>query len=98
MSDEHDDCGCEEDISHFLHNLDYFAKVCDSLKHIALTKTEVLNLFNTWLNGIEEQESVSTNPFIDMITDMISNSTENLDPDFSFSINLEEDDEDDENE
>ena len=98
MNDEHDDCGCEEDISHFLHNLDYFAKTCDAMKHIALTKTEVLHLFNTWLNGIEESESIPSNPFLDMITDMMSNTTENLDPNFSFSINLEEEDEDDENE
>lgn len=105
MSDDFerpDDCGCEEEIQHFLHNLDFFAKTCDNLKHIALSKSEVLNLFKAWfeLTSFEEEEEESPFGFFGRMMDAFGDSVNltDVEPNLSFNIDLdanEEDDDDD---
>ncbi len=111
MDDDGDwGCNCEDDIRHYLHNLDFFAGVADKMKHIALTKSEILALFNKWMEfmileekAIEEQ----TNPFFDMVRGFMQDAAEGVninlsdvsDPNFSFSMDtddLDEEGDDDE--
>lgn len=111
MDDADYDCECEEDMKHYLYNLDYFAGVADKMKHIALTKSEILALFDRWMDAIamshEHEEEMSDNPFMDMIRGFMQDAAEGVkinltdvdDPNFSFTMepsDLEEDDDDDE--
>jgi len=103
MSDDYDrpdDCGCEEDINHFLYNLGFFAKRCEELKHIALTKTETLNLFNTWLDLTfqdEHEEESSPLTFFSRMMDAFGDSVNlsSVEPNFSFSMELDDEGDDD---
>ena len=106
-----DDCECEADMKHYLYNLDFFAGLADKMKHIALTKTEILSLFDRWMDVIsishEDQEDNKINPFMDMIRGFMEDAADNVkinltdlkDPNFSFTMDpsdLEEGDDDDE--
>jgi hypothetical protein len=111
MDDSDWGCDCEDDIRHYLHNLDFFAGVADKMKNIALTKSEVLALFNKWMEfmTLEEKamESTVSNPFIDMIRGFMQEAAEGVDinlsdlsdPNFSFTMDtddLDEEGDDDE--
>jgi hypothetical protein len=110
MDDDYD-CECEEDIRHYLHNLDFFAGVADKMKHIALTKSEILSLFDRWMDVIsiehhDHEEESSMNPFMDMIRGFMEDAADSVkinltdlkDPNFSFTMepsDLEDGDDDD---
>jgi len=94
-------CDCEEDISHYLHNLDYFAGIAEKMKHIALTKSEILALFNHWMDNVatnydphDHEDNYNSNPFMDMIrgfmqdaADSVSINLSDIDnPNFSFTM------------
>ncbi len=112
MADDGDwGCNCEDDIRHYLHNLDFFAGVADKMKNIALTKTEVIALFNKWMEFmiLEEQAAVEeqSNPFLDLVRGFMHDAVEGVDinltdlsdPNFSFSMDtddLDEEGDDDE--
>jgi hypothetical protein len=104
------DCECEEDMKHYLHNLDFFAGVADKMKNIALTKSEILSLFDRWMDVIsishEDQEIDNANPFMDMIRGFMEDAADSVkinltdlkDPNFSFTMepsDLEDGDDDD---
>ena len=105
-------CDCEEDIRHYLHNLDYFAGIAEQMKHIALTKSEILALYKQWLEAIPKdydphEDNYNSNPFMDMIrgfmqdaADSVSINLSDIDnPNFSFTMDtsdLEEEGDDDE--
>ena len=109
MEDEFD-CMCEDDIRHYLHNLDFFAGVADKMKNIALTKSEVLTLFDRWMDAVaiashDEHEHESENPFMDMIRGFMKDAAEGVEinltdldnPNFTFNMepsDLDEDDDD----
>ena len=85
-----DDCGCEEDINHFVYNLNYFAARCHShLTALQLNKAEIMSMFKIWLQGVQEEEH---NPFMAFANDFINNSGSFSIEDFTFG---EEEDEDD---
>ena len=110
MDDESFDCECEEDIRHYLHNLDFFAGVADKMKHIALTKSEVLALFDRWMDAYAVSEHTPEdyepqNPFMDMIKGFMEDAADSVkinltdlkDPNFTFNMepsDLDEDDDD----
>ena len=104
------DCECEEDMKHYLHNLDFFAGVADKMKNIALTKSEILSLFDRWMDVIsishEDPEIDNANPFMDMIRGFMEDAADSVkinltdlkDPNFSFTMepsDLEDGDDDD---
>ena len=108
--DEDYDCECEDDMNHYLHNLDYFAGVADKMKHIALSKSEVLTLFDRWMDVItvsHDHEEESDNPFMDLIRGFMKDAADSVkinltdvdNPNFSFTMepsDLEDEDDDDE--
>ena len=110
MDDESFDCECEEDIRHYLHNLDFFAGVADKMKHISLTKSEVLTLFDRWMDVYTVSEHIHEdteppNPFMDMIKGFMEDAADSVkinltdlkDPNFTFNMepsDLDEDDDD----
>ena len=86
MEDDYD-CECEEDIRHYLHNLDFFAGVSDKMKHIALTKSEVLTLFDRWMDAYtnnyahddyDGNDSETNNPFMDMIRGFMEDAADSV--------------------
>ena len=90
MEDDYD-CECEEDIRHYLHNLDFFAGVADRMKHIALTKSEVLTLFDRWMEAYtnnyahndydrdyDDRDSEPQNPFMDMIRGFMEDAADSV--------------------
>ena len=105
-------CECEEDIRHYLHNLDYFAGIAEQMKHIALTKSEILALFNQWMDNVGDQyshpeDNYNSNPFMDLIRGFMQDAAEGVsinlsdidNPNFSFTMDtsdLEEEGDDDE--
>ncbi len=100
--DESDDwdCQCEEDIRHYLHNLDFFAGVAEQMKHIALTKSEILALFHQWMEATVDQQyshendNYNSNPFMDMIRGFMEDAADSVkinlsdidNPNFSFTM------------
>ncbi len=91
MEDAGFDCECEEDIRHYLHNLDFFAGVADKMKHIALTKSEVLTLFDRWMDAYtnnyahndydrddNQNDSEPYNPFMDMIRGFMEDAADSV--------------------
>ena len=111
MEDDGFDCECEEDIRHYLHNLDFFAGVADKMKHIALTKSEVLTLFDRWMEAYtmsahrdyDDRDSEPQNPFMDMIRGFMKDAAEGVEinltdldnPNFTFNMEPSDLDEDD---
>ncbi len=101
----------EEDIRHYLHDLDYFAGVASQMKHIALTKSEILTLFTDWMDirGRDynrHEENYNSNPFMDLIRGFMQDAAEGVsinlsdidNPNFSFTMDtsdLEEEGDDD---
>lgn len=108
MEDEFD-CMCEEDIRHYLHNLDFFAGVADKMKNIALTKSEILTLFDRWMDAVamaddhDHDDSPSENPFMDMIRGFMREAADGVEinltdldnPNFTFNMEPSDLDEDD---
>ena len=98
MSDDYevpDDCGCEDDINHFLYNLNYFAARCHThLTALQLNKSEILSLFNFWvksitMSGVGED---THNPFMSFAEDFINKSGSFSIEDFTFGEEDEDDD------
>ena len=109
MEDEFD-CMCEEDIRHYLHNLDLFAGVADKMKNIALTKSEILTLFDRWMDATtggeylhDHDDAPPENPFMDMIRGFMKDAAEGVEinltdldnPNFTFNMEPSDLDEDD---
>jgi hypothetical protein len=96
MSDFSEDCECEEDISHFLHNLGFFHKtLLKSAPKLNLNDEQVLSLFKIWLQGIDSENMVETpmNPLQELFKQMFSGG-ENMPSGHPFSFRLYDDDED----
>jgi len=96
MSKEFNDCECEEDISHFLHNLGYFHKeLLKRAPDISLSTEQVLSLFNVWLKGIVEEEPSPSNPLNELFKQMFGQANaSNTSSDHPFSFRLYDDEED----
>ena len=99
MTDEFDDCDCEADIDHFLHNLGYFHKVLlEKVPQLNLTNGEVIGLFKVWLQGIvEDKDLTPPNPLHEIIRHMFSQSGDpNMSSGHPFSFRLYDDEDEDE--
>tara|TARA_B100000683_G_C12406044_1_gene521730 strand:- start:317 stop:655 length:339 start_codon:yes stop_codon:yes gene_type:complete len=93
---------CEDDITHFLHNLGFFHKtLLEKAPNLNLSTDQILDVFNLWLNANTEDEiqvmKVTSNPFQELLKQMFS-----PDPDahmsdghpFSFRLYDDEDEDD----
>jgi hypothetical protein len=94
MSDDYevpDDCGCEEDINHFLYNLNYFASRCHThLTAIQLNKNEIMGMFKYWMQSVTQEDE--HNPFMSFAEDFINKSGSFSVEDFTFDEEDEDDD------
>lgn len=97
MTEEFEDCDCEEDISHFLHNLGFFHKtLLKRAPKLNLNDEQVLSMFKIWLQGIEEdmvEDTPSINPLQELFKQMFG-SGGNMPSGHPFSFRLYDDDED----
>jgi len=96
MSDDYEvpeDCGCEEDINHFVYNLNYFAARCHShLTALPLNKSEIMAMFKIWLQGVQEDDPLEAhNPF-GFINDFLNQSGSFSIEDFNIEDEEDEDD------
>lgn len=77
LSDEGSDditC-CEDDITHFIHNLGFMHKTLgERAPNLTLTNEQVLDLYKVWLSGVVEEEKAAApvNPFQEIIKQMFS--------------------------
>lgn len=78
LSEDYDeDIGCcEDDITHFLHNLGFFHKtLLEKAPNLNLTTQQILDLYKVWLSGtIEDDNQTFTpvNPFQELLKQMFS--------------------------
>lgn len=103
MSDEEevdDITCCEDDITHFLHNLGFFHKTLgERAPNLNLTTDQILDMYALWLSSGEGEESgiAPVNPFQDIIKQMFgqaSNEDVGMSSGHPFSFRLYDDDED----
>tara|TARA_B100000902_G_C27320743_1_gene924270 strand:- start:1924 stop:2256 length:333 start_codon:yes stop_codon:yes gene_type:complete len=71
---------CEDDITHFIHNLGFMHKTLgERAPNLTLTNEQVLDLYKVWLRGIVEEEktvAAPVNPFQEIIKQMFSQASE----------------------
>ena len=105
MSDEEeidDITCCEDDITHFLHNLGFFHKTLgEKAPNLNLTTDQILDMYALWLQPNADDESGTTfapmNPFQEIIKQMFSqasNEDVGMSSGHPFSFRLYDDDED----
>ena len=96
MTDFSEDCECEEDISHFLHNLGFFHKtLLEKAPKLNLSDEQILSMFKIWLSGIDSENMGETpmNPLQELFKQMFSSGLD-TNSGHPFSFRLYDDDED----
>tara|TARA_R110001592_G_scaffold194304_2_gene441800 strand:+ start:2422 stop:2745 length:324 start_codon:yes stop_codon:yes gene_type:complete len=92
---------CEDDITHFLHNLGFFHKTLgERAPNLNLTTDQILDMYALWLSSGEGEESGTTppNPFQEIIKQMFGQASDEdvgMSSGHPFSFRLYDDEDED---
>jgi len=104
---DHDDIDdiscCEDDITHFLHNLGFFHKTLgERAPNLNLNTQQILDLYKVWLKGISDEEAgtvfTPVNPLQEIIRQMFSQASDEdvgMSSGHPFSFRLYDDEDED---
>ena len=103
-NEEIDDINCcEDDITHFLHNLGFFHKTLgEKAPNLNLSSDQILDMYALWLRTTAENEAGTTfapvNPFQEIIKQMFSQASDEdvgMSSGHPFSFRLYDDEDED---
>jgi hypothetical protein len=92
---------CEDDITHFLHNLGFFHKTLgERAPNLNLTTDQIIDMYALWLSSGEGEESgiAPPNPFQEIIKQMFSQASDEdagMSSGHPFSFRLYDDEDED---